>query len=848
MSTEKHLQQDTGRNRFSGEKQRRKGIRLDWRIIIALILVLVSLFLLLKNVDKFSTYRGFVNGEEMDVFDEDFKEKVSRDIVSLKGTGSVKAPFVAEDNRISMVGLPYFCLRGDNRQGRLTVSITDSEGNVLAQEDMDITKLRKKTLGYTSFQDSDSGVVKVRKGETYYIVAATEGVTSDEDFGIYYKKTEDGIYSVVVYSYLKKKVIVLYIVLILLAAEIVLLLPGRGRRKDPDDAGRRATGYFDSIILWLMFFATPFVCFFLAEKITGKNFGTCARGLFTYSGILNVVIIGLIWWIIYLLSGRKKAAVIGMTLLNIAFLLVNFALIQFRSTPFLFNDVVEAKTAAMVAKNYKMIPDQHAIGVIIITLLWIAVAIAFRERKILPMKGRAVALIAAVIWGWGLYSFIMDGTSLKEHEIKMNAFEPLETYTNEGYYLSYVLSAKESRIEKPEGYSIEAVKAITSRYTSDTADNVTKTTKRTPNVIVIMNESFTDLDMLKKIDTDNDVIPFYNSLKENTIKGKMHASVYGGHTAVSEFEFLTGNSQRFLPVNSVPYTGFVGENTPSIARDLKKRGYGGITAFHPGYAESYNRDIVYPNMGFDIHISSESMNYPSRVRNFISDEEDYRRVITEYEKYRKSEKKRPYFMFNVTIQNHGAYTLEGGVVEPRQIEITDNSLQYEELGQFLNLMKISDQALEQLVTYFSKVDEPTVIMMFGDHQPKVEQEFYDTAYADRGKLSKIEKLDMKYWTPFMIWANYDIPEQEGLESSANLLQNILLDSLDAPMTGYQKFLSDIRKEMPVFSDKCIVDKNGKLYSRDDSTPYDELIREYNILEYNMLVDRKHTETGFFSLR
>ena len=86
------------------------------------------------------------------------------------------------------------------------------------------------------------------------------------------------------------------------------------------------------------------------------------------------------------------------------------------------------------------------------------------------------------------------------------------------------------------------------------------------------------------------------------------------------------------------------------------------------------------------------------------------------------------------------------------------------------------------------------------------------------------------------------------EITGNLLQNILLESLDAPMTGYQKFLSDLRKEMPVFSDKCIVDKDGKLYSRDEATPYDELIREYNILEYNMLVDRKHTAKEFFSLR
>lgn len=317
---------------------------------------------------------------------------------------------------------------------------------------------------------------------------------------------------------------------------------------------------------------------------------------------------------------------------------------------------------------------------------------------------------------------------------------------------------------------------------------------------------------------------------------------------MSEFEFLTGSTQQFLPFNSVPYTSVVTGELPSLAWEMKSRGYGGITAFHPGYATSYRRDKVYPLLGFNEHISSESIAVPERIRSFISDREDYNRLIEEYEKYRKENKDKPYFMFNVTIQNHGGYALDNGEVEPHQIEIKDSELQYEEVGQFLDLMKISDQQLERLVKYFSKVDEPTVIMLFGDHQPRVENEFYVTMYSRKGNLSEIEKQDMRYRVPFIIWANYDIDEQKNLEIGANYLQTLLLDTIGAPLTGFQKYQLDLMKKVPVISDKITIGEDGVLHAPGEATPYDEAINEYRILQYNMLVDRRHTVSEFFNLK
>ena len=68
---------------------------------------------------------------------------------------------------------------------------------------------------------------------------------------------------------------------------------------------------------------------------------------------------------------------------------------------------------------------------------------------------------------------------------------------------------------------------------------------------------------------------FFNSLKEDTVTGTMHTSIFGGSTANTEFEFLTGNTLAYLPFHSVAYNNHVKVPTPSLTTTLKSRGYGG---------------------------------------------------------------------------------------------------------------------------------------------------------------------------------------------------------------------------------------------------------------------------------
>ena len=45
----------------------------------------------------------------------------------------------------------------------------------------------------------------------------------------------------------------------------------------------------------------------------------------------------------------------------------------------------------------------------------------------------------------------------------------------------------------------------------------------------------------------------------------------------------------------------------------------------------------------------------------------------------------------------------------------------------------------------------------------------------------------------------------------------------------------------------VIDKEGNYYESGLDTPYRDMVKEYQILQYNNLVDTKHTVESFFYL-
>ena len=67
-------------------------------------------------------------------------------------------------------------------------------------------------------------------------------------------------------------------------------------------------------------------------------------------------------------------------------------------------------------------------------------------------------------------------------------------------------------------------------------------------------------------------------------------------------------------------------------------------------------------------------------------------------------------------------------------------------------------------------------------------------------------------------------------------------------TDYTNFLEELRQTLPVITAMGIMDKDGNWYKNGDPTPYDSLLNEYNILEYNNAFGGKNKSMETFTLR
>lgn len=523
--------------------------------------------------------------------------------------------------------------------------------------------------------------------------------------------------------------------------------------------------------------------------------------------------------------------------------MANHYLISFRGRTLFPGDFLTLRTAANVAGNYDYRPDSMqwlTIGIFAAVL--VLLSFLPREEK-RPFDWRGFVPAAA---GTAVFLAAFFGTGWVEGL----GIEPsMWTTRGNGLVLNFTVCLKYMKVEKPDSYSQETLAALAGENPSDAADAAASADggTRPVNVIVIMNESLSDLSVLPGVETNMDAMPFLRSLTENTVKGYAYSSVFGGTTANSEYEFLTGNTTAFLPAGTVPYQMYVSPGDPSLVGQMEALGYTTIAA-HPYRSSGWNRPTVYADYGFDeVYFESDFqdrayMRGDART-GYVTDRCDYENLIRWYE---EKEAGQPLFLFNVTMQNHSAYQMAWTNL-PKEVWLTGKlENRFQTVNQYLSLVYQSDQAFEYLIDYFSQVEEPTMILLFGDHQPQVATNFYTDVLGTNPDTADAQKKQM---VPFVLWANYDIPEAQGVELSLNYLSALLMDTANLPMTGYQKFLSQLWETAPVINTVGIRDAQGNWYGENTALPeeLDGAIEDYKVLLYNNVFDKKDRVESFFTL-
>lgn len=584
------------------------------------------------------------------------------------------------------------------------------------------------------------------------------------------------------------------------------------------------------------FLLGPWLSYIMVEVLNNNNPFTAHS---TEQDLLNLIWYYLIFWLFRMILGRKVLAGGVSAVVCFLFGLANHYVLSFRGRSIFPCDLLTLDTAAVVAKSYDYTPDKQ---------IWIALAVLGGYLLLLLLahivyhpKGRqrlGRKLLWGSIAGMVIYLFAFFFTPL---------LPTIGIYTQQwrtqqnGFLLNFTTAIRYSFVSEPDGYDADKVAQTARSYRSQ---SVTDAGELPENLIFIMNESFSDLTAaFPNLELSEDPLAFYHSLTENTVKGTMISPVTGGGTANVEFEYLTGDSLAFLPSSTVAYQLYLYDGCPSLVSQAKDLGYHTI-AFHPYLSSGWNRTSVYPWLGFDEVHFQEDVQDPQYIRNYVSDLSDYEQLFRWTE-----ENDGPTMIFNVTMQNHSGYS-QGWNNLSGDVNVTGGAKSSSITTQYFSLMKESDQAIQALVEHYSQVDEKTMIVFFGDHQPPLGNTFFETLYGKKLDERDPEEVQQAYETPFFIWVNYDIPERDDLRISSNYLGVLAAEVAGLPLTGYQQLLSRLMDALPVASTAGYVTAEGQITQEVEELPgyVQSLYREYELAAYNHLFDEKHHPEDFFSLR
>ncbi len=579
-----------------------------------------------------------------------------------------------------------------------------------------------------------------------------------------------------------------------------------------------------------------------------------------YYMLLNVGVIFLFCLFLTGIFNSLKRAMIFLNIFYYVMSLVFYYVYHFRGEAFQLIDLYSIGTAAEVVGGYTFDITRQMVLMLVATMIVVNLWKQSRNyvlirRGVLPrILLRGVTALAI----GGFYLLYMYLNWNAQFGVISDLWNPAKTYRQYGTTVGFMAVAKYMRLTPPEGYSAAEVERIIGDFESGQEEEASSDAGEedqkedagaeakasgtvTPvNIIAIMNESWFDYRTIGDPQTSEDYMPFLDSLTDNIIKGHTLTCTKGGGTAKTEYEFLTGNSCKRFP-GMVPYVSYFTHSQYSIVTTLSDQGYRTV-AMHPNKATNWKRTTAYRFLDFDEFIAIDQ--FPSdaeRYRNMISDQANYEEIVRVYEEKEEGE---PLFLFDITMQNHSGYTNKYF-----QADVNCEGYDSDEADQYFSLLKLSDQAIEYLITYFEQVDEPTMIVMFGDHSPKLPDEFETWIAGNSYDSLSIRDQEKFYGTPFFIWTNYKMESQENVWTSTNYLSSYMLSLTGLELTPYNEYLLNLREKIPALNHLGYLDPYGiwHRWENGDSETL-ELEREYECLQYNELMDSQNRVDEFFQIK
>lgn len=511
-----------------------------------------------------------------------------------------------------------------------------------------------------------------------------------------------------------------------------------------------------------------------------------------------------IYLILYALIGRAWiAGIVGSTIFTV-WAIASYYTLVFHGLPLSPSDLFSVGTALDVMGSYDFSPTAYIGQIVCLYICCLVLAISLhyprpkRSWKI-ALPFRSCLLIVSVVWiVWGCM-----GSLAKQVGFRLSEWNWKENYYHFGYLQVTCMKVAQLRFDPPYGYSDEIAAEM-----AEDVENTSFPSDTLPNILLIVNESWFDWRQVTEFTTDQPVTPYLDSLTESdsVVHGFTVGPLYASGTSTSEYEVLTSNSTSMFP-SVTPFTQQSLSTVNSLPKYLSALGYANAS-FHPATSQNYNRSAAYPALGFensywwswdDYDILNDQgllTNDPFTFHGGLSDLSCFEVLEHLFEQRDTSQ---PLFLYNLTYQNHGSYQqfeFNGGdfaLEDSDHIRLLDGFEGLEpQAEEYLSSLHYTDLAFQQLIEYFSDVEEPVIICMVGDHAPPLGEEI-ESSYTG------FEYQMRSRGTPFIIWANYPIESQDTGYISMISLTPLLLQTAGLELSDYYQSIIDMAEDVPLIS-------------------------------------------------
>ena len=483
--------------------------------------------------------------------------------------------------------------------------------------------------------------------------------------------------------------------------------------------------------------------------------------------------------------------------------LLNLALLQFRGTALQWQDIGSWRAALNVAGGYRLALSPK-IMVLAVLWLWTLAALhwagglcagAPRSAGFRAALGLGAAAAGVLLW----VSPLIPASGVTSSYIS----------TQNAFVANLFLQSRDLPLKKPKNY--EAQLQQLGQYSSDAGTKVAET----PDIVVIMNESFADL-RCYGAQIAPEIYRDWDEILARSAHGTAYSSVFGGNTPNAEYEFLTGDSLLFYTGTPIPYETAIRQDVPALPGLLAQLGSGTV-AMHPNEGIVWSREQVYPKLGFGRSVFLADYENTEMLRRYVSDQANDSQVLRVLE-----EADGPQFLFNVTIQNHGSYEEEDFA---DLNALLDSRTSCSQTRQYLTLVKESGAALKEFLQQLEQRPRKTYVVFFGDHQPWVDEAFYSQYESGQDAQEHL-----RYQVPYFIWCNQSQEEQQLPLCGLNDLQLYLAGQAGLPLTGYQKLLAQVAQRYPVVCAQGVMAADGS-WLDEKQIAEDDLLSLYRTAVY-----------------